>query len=271
MPPDTPKTGTRLDDLAIDEVSGVDRPAHEADGWMVLKSRAAQLELSPEALAEILQGAIEIAEEEGYELKDSSSDAPDEDEDEDSDDEGLTVSDETPPVKVEAPVPTQTPALDENLVLKGLSDEARTLVLKAQADAAQAAEIAKAATTELQKARDSHADREAVLKAREDWAYIPGLDPLSFGPMIRKARDTDATFADAVAGLLTAASAALSESSLFTAAGSATAASGMSELDAAVLKAREAHPGITKEQAITEAVMANPDLYDAYRASLNGG
>jgi hypothetical protein len=274
--PDAPQTGIRLDDLAIDEVSGVDRPANGTDGWMVLKSRAAQLELAPEDLAAILEGALEIAREEGYDFPDTSDEA---DEDEDKDDE-VEVKDETPAVKDETPAPvaeTSAPApapvepADESLVLKGLSDEARTLVLKAQADAEAATEVAKAATRELKLARDAHADREAVLKARQDWTYIPGLDPVTFGPLIRKARDSDPVFADAVSQLLTAASAALSESSLFTAAGSSTTSSGLSELDQAVMKAREAHPEFSKAQLIAEAVMSNPDLYDAYRAGQNGG
>ena len=112
-----------------------------------------------------------------------------------------------------------------------------------------------------------YADRESVLKAREEWAYIPGLDPRTFGPLLRKARDLDPAFADTVAGLLAAASSALSESSLFTAAGSPTSSSGLSELDVAVLKAREFHPDATKSRLIAEAVPANPDPYDSYRAS----
>jgi hypothetical protein len=321
--PDSPTKGTRLDDLAIDEVSGVDRPAHAQDGWMVLKSRAAQLDLAPEALAEILEGALEIAREEGYDFEVAEDELNEDDTDDETADEiADDVTDESTdvtkagfPFKVKAKkkkTPPPPPVDAEDLadggadeaeedasgkpfagarppfkkkgavakseddseieeVLKSLDPTARSLVLKAQADAITATEVAKAATIELQAARDAHADREAVLKAREDWTYIPGLDPLTFGPLIRKARDNDPVFADAVARLLTSASAALSESSLFTAAGSPTASSGLSDLDAAVLKAREAHPDMTKSQLIAEAVLANPDLYDAYRAGQNGG
>jgi hypothetical protein len=343
--PEAPKTGTRLDDLAIDEVSGVDRPAHAQDGWMVLKSRAAQLDLAPEDLAEILDTALEIARDEGYDFQAAEDEIDEEADDETTDevtdegpDEVTDVTDEVTDESTEVakaggkPFPSARPpfkagggrrkkkappsppvdaedladggadeaeedaagkpfagarppfkkkgavaksadelAIELDEVLKSLDPAARSLVIKAQSDAQVASEVAKAATIELKAARDAHADREAVLKAREDWTFIPGLDPITFGPMIRKARDVDPTFADAVSQLLTSASAALAESSLFTASGSPTASSGLSELDAAVLKARETHPGMSKAQLIATAVMSNPDLYDSYRASQNGG
>jgi hypothetical protein len=270
MPPDAPKT--RLDDLAIDEVSGVDRPAHMEDGWMVLKSRAATMGLTPEAMAEILAGALEIAAEEGYTFGDEGEDEDTEDKDENPAD----VADTTPATTATIPAPAapvDTPAesAEPSEVLKALPEELRTIVLKAQADAEEATTRAAEATSALQKARDSHADADAVRKAREDWAYIPGLDPITFGPQLRKARDIDPAFADVISGLLTAANAALSESSLFTAAGSPTASSGISELDQAVLKARETHPDWSKAQLIAEAVRVNPDLYDHYRLAQREG
>jgi hypothetical protein len=268
MPPDAPKT--RLDDLAIDEVSGVDRPAHMEDGWMVLKSRAATMGLTPEAMAEILAGALEIAAEEGYTFGDE-----EEDEDtEDKDESPADVADTTPATTATIPAPAapaDTPAESPSEVLKALPEELRSIVLKAQADAEEATTRAAEATSALQKARDSHADADAVRKARENWAYIPGLDPVTFGPMLRKAYDATPDFADAISGLLTAANAALSESSLFTAAGSPTASSGISELDQAVLKARETHPDWSKAQLIAEAVRVNPDLYDHYRLAQREG
>jgi hypothetical protein len=271
MPPDAPKT--RLDDLAIDEVSGVDKPAHMEDGWMVLKSQAATMGLTPEAMAEILAGALEIAAEEGYTFSDEEEDEAKDEAKTDKDESPADVADATPPTTATIPAPS-APAdtsTEPSEVLKALPDELRTIVLKAQADAAEATSRAEEATSALQKARDSHADADAVRKAREDWAYIPGLDPTTFGPLLRKSRDDNPAFADVVSGLLTAANAALAESSLFTAAGSPTASSGISELDQAVVKARGEHPDWTKAQLIAEAVRVNPDLYDHYRLAQREG
>lgn len=138
----------------------------------------------------------------------------------------------TPDVTATPPVVDEAATSD---VLKNLDPEARSLVLRAQADAAQATEVAKAATAEPPK---------------NSGCATPTANPSS-----RRARN------------VAAASSALSESSLFTAAGSPTSSSGLSELDVAVLKAREFHPDATKSRFIAEAVPANPDPYDSYRAS----
>lgn len=148
----------------------------------------------------------------------------------------------------------RTPADADEAFLKALPEAAREAVVKARADAAEA----KAA---LAKARDA-GDTEAAIAKAKGLGFGKAED---VGPLLMRVAKGKTTEADASAleQLLKSAGTMAAQSPLFRMAGSSAAVDGDPEelLKAKAAEIQKAKPKLTPEQAYTEALDANPDLY----------
>lgn len=148
---------------------------------------------------------------------------------------------------------------EEEDVLKSLPEPIRKRIEESEA-------IAKAAQAEIAKMKDAAETAEAITKARE----VGFGDPEAVGPLLMRVRKgmTTVADADALEAMLKSAAAVDKSSGLFRTAGvdQARPAGGESALDAAAAEIQKANSGLTREQAITKALEANPDLYADYVA-----
>lgn len=237
---------TRLDSLAIGEVSGVDHPAHLTEGWMVLKSASG---LTDEDWAEVMKEAQALA-------AASESTSPSEE---------VAVSDDS----------TQTDLTED--VIKSLPEPVRKAIETANARAEQAEALAKEALSEVAKsqeevakAREAKADAEAVTKARDEFGNIPDLDPEVFGPALRKAAEAAPEAVEVLTKALSAANAALgADSALFKEVGSSVTpgagSSAYAQIQTLAKSLVAEGKAETVEQGVVKALASNPHLYDDYR------
>lgn len=231
----------RLDSLQIGEVSGVDHPAHLVEGWVLMKSLTG---LSDEDLAEVVAEAQEMA-------------------------------------KAQSQPPSEEIAMSENNlddvedVLKALPEPVRKMVAEFEERATAAEAAAAEALTEVSKSREVAADEAAVTKAKESYSNIPGLDPATFGPALRKAAEAAPDAVAEIEKALSAAHAALGvDSALMQEVGSsaAPAAGGdtfahIQTLAKSLVQSGEAQ---SIEEGVAKALFANPSLYEQYQADQRG-
>ena len=142
--------------------------------------------------------------------------------------------------------------------LRKMLAEFEKSVSDANARAAQAEEVLKAE-------RIARANEEAVEKAKA-WKYL-GLDAEKVGPALRQLAEVDADLAKSVEDALVSVNAQAESANIFAEIGkSASPATGNAydQLTSLAKSATEAKKGLTFEQAFSEAVLTNPDLYKQY-------
>lgn len=229
--------------LKVLETSGVDHPAHLEEGWIVMKNATATEDPMPadEEIVEIddtnldriveLEAELAKAHEQIAALA-KSADATDPEDGEDE--EG-----------------------DEAL-LKSLPEPVRQMLAKAQSEA-------DAAREDLRKEREIQRDREYVAKAA-GWSNLQ-IDATEFGVALRKVADINADIAAVIERAFDAVNEQQEAAAIFSELGkSANAASGntfgkvQSLAKAAVANGEFA----TVEQAISNLIAQNPDLYTEY-------
>ena len=148
---------------------------------------------------------------------------------------------------------------EEEDVLKSLPESIRKRFEENEA-------IAKAAQAEVAKMRDATDKAEAIAKARE----IAFGDPEVVGPLLMRVRKGMTTTEDASAleEMLKSAAAVDKSSALFGSAGvdKGRPADSVTSLDLKAEEIQKANTGMTREQAITKALEADPALYADYIA-----
>lgn len=238
----------KMVNLSIEETSGVDHPAHLAEGWVILK-RADRAEVA---------GTISALIKEEQPMTDENVD--------------VTVSDELAKANERiAELESQIADLQAATAPSETSDEAliksappavREMLEKARAEADQVRE-------ELRKERDAQRDREFVEKAK-GWQHL-AIDADSFGPVLRRLFDLAPEIGAVMEKALTAADAQAESGAIFQEIGkSAPVAEGgdtYGRLQSLAKAAVERGDYSTVEQAVTGLVTANPDLYNEYLAS----
>lgn len=225
----TKPVAKKLSDLQMEEISGVNHPAHLQEGWLVMKSTTGSSDL-PDEIADILQ-SINKGEDMGKEPKDIESAQarieelesqlaryvkPDEystteDGDESKDDSTRAAQQQAQETELaaakdriaelEAQVEAAKGNADEgdvkkSLILKSLPAPLRDYFLEVDAKAETALE-------ELQKARDEAADREYIEKAR-GWSHLT-ISPNTIGPALRRLGDENPGLAAEIERVLAAA------------------------------------------------------------------
>ena len=254
----------KMVNLAIEETSGVDHPAHLTEGWLVMKAadpsqvgdvidenidaQEGHMEKSTEDRLEEALAALSKAEERIAELE-----------------KGMAPADEDETMKMEDEEDT-----DEDM-MKSAPEPVRKAFEALEKQAADAVAKAEAAETELRKEREERADAVAVEKARDAFAHL-GLDAALVGPALRRLADTDEVLAKAVETALTSANAKVESADIFTEIGRSPMQTGSAFHKAESLAKSAVTDGkaATFEQALSDVFMSDPGLYTEYLAEKEG-
>lgn len=273
----------KLVNLAIEETSGVDHPAHLHEGWLVVKAS------NPDEVSEIVASLAPQTIEEDSVPEDTTAAAEvttdetviaeplaDQTVEADTDDtvevivpdtiEALTAELAAARAEIDA-LKGDVAEEDEALALVKSAPEAVRKAFDAMREQAEAA-MQKAAAVEetLVKEREARADEAAIVKAREQFAHL-SVDPTVLGPALRKMALLDPDLAAVIEGALSAADAQSESGAIFAEIGKASTPSSGSAFDrlASMAKAAVADgTAPTVEQAMASLATTQPDLYTDY-------
>ena len=248
----------KMVNLAIEETSGVDHPAHLHEGWLVMKSadesevqRVLDETLTEEdstmeetttaatdAQVEKAEMTLEDAMKKIAELEGKLSEM------EMSKEEKMSESDETE---------------DEMEYMKSAPESVVKMIenFKKQAETA---------TEELRKEREAKADAEAIEKAK-GFSNL-NLDAEKVGPALRRLSTVDADLAKSVEEILTSVNAQAESANIFAEIGKSadfTTGDAYGRLTALAKSAVEEGSAKSFEQAFASAASSNPELYVQYR------
>ena len=255
----------KMVNLAIEETSGVDHPAHLHEGWLVMKSA------SESEVQRVLDKSLT---KEDSTMEDMKTTEATEDKVEKTVEEELAMAqariaeleaklaekEQKPEVEVEM-------AMDENSMEPKKEEEdymksAPTSVVKMITDLKKQAEEA---TAELRKEREARADAQSVEKAK-GWANL-NLNAEKVGPALRRLSETDSELAKSVEEILSSVNAQAESASIFAEIGkSADFKSGNAYERMTTLAKSAVDEGASKSmaQAIADVALKNPDLYSQY-------
>jgi hypothetical protein len=243
--------------LAIEETSGVDHPAHLHEGWLVMKSADE---------SEVQRVLDESLTEEDSIMEDTTTTATDE----------QVAKAEMTLEEAMAKIAELEAKLSEKEMAK--EEEPKSEVTEDEEDYMKSApesvvkmienfrKQAEEATAELKKERDARADAEAVEKAK-GWANL-NLDAEKVGPALRRLASTDADLAKSVEEILSSINAQAESATIFAEIGkSADFKSNGNAYERMTTLAKSAvEEGVAKsfEQALADVATKNPDLYSQY-------
>lgn len=264
--------------LAIEETSGVDHPAHLHEGWLVMKS-ASQSEVQ-----RVLDKSL-TEEDSNMEQKNTSATEEQEKPVEKTVEEELAAAKariaeleaklaekekEKPELEVEMAMHEKKDSSDET---KKMEDDdkkkmdsymksAPESVVKMITDLKTQAEEA---TAELRKERIARADAEAVEKAK-GWGNL-NLNAEKVGPALRRLNEVDSDLAKSIEEVLSSVNAQAESASIFAEIGkSADFKTGNAYERMTTMAKSAVDEGVAKSfaQAITDIASKNPDLYSQY-------
>lgn len=260
----------KMVNLNIAETSGVDHPAHQHEGWIVMKSAPAETvgslfgslnkqEEAPVAekteAEQLAEANARIAELEAAAAAPSGTQEP------------AAAGDGTNP----APSATEpAEASGEDALEKALTKMPEAI---RKAFSAQAAALATATET-IAKERDARLDSEAIVKSKGLFKAI-AIDHDTVAPALRRVALVDADLAKSIETALSAADAQLaSGTSLTKEVGKGGTGEGgdtaLESINKAAAALREEDPKLTEPQAFVKALTANPELHAAYIAEKAG-
>ena len=249
----------KMVNLAIEETSGVDHPAHLHEGWLVMKSadesevqrvldetlteEDSTMEETTTATEEQVEKSVEeqltVAQTRIAELEKALADMSDEDKKKKKKGEEME-EDESMDYMKSAPEP----------VVKMIE------TLRKEADEAKA---------ELQKERDARADAEAVEKAK-GWSHL-NLDAEKVGPALRRLTSIDSDLAKAVEEVLSSLNAQAESANIFAEIGKSAdfkTGDAYGRMTAMAKSAVEEGTAKSFAEAMANVASSNPDLYSQY-------
>lgn len=259
--------------LAIEETSGVDHPAHLHEGWLVMKS-ASQSEVQ-----RVLDKSL-TEEDSNMEQKNTSATEEQEKPVEKTVEEELAAAKariaeleaklaekekEKPELEVEMAMSsdeTKKMEDDDKKKLDSYMKSAPESVVKMITDLKTQAEEA---TAELRKERIARADAEAVEKAK-GWGNL-NLNAEKVGPALRRLNEVDSDLAKSIEEVLSSVNAQAESASIFAEIGkSADFKTGNAYERMTTMAKSAVDEGVAKSfaQAITDIASKNPDLYSQY-------
>ena len=256
----------KMVNLAIEETSGVDHPAHLHEGWLVMKSAEE---------SEVQRVLDESLTEEDSTMEDTSTTATEEQVVNPT--EELTIAKARISELEEALAKASKTMSEEDMteeekkkkMMEEESSEEMDYMKSAPESVVKMIENfrkqAEEATAELKKERDAHADAEAVEKAK-GWANL-NLDAEKVGPALRRLSNVDAELAKSVEELLASVNAQAESAAIFAEIGkSADFKSGNAYERMTTLAKSAVEEGVAKsfEQALADVATKNPDLYSQY-------
>ena len=252
--------------LAIEETSGVDHPAHLHEGWLVMKSA------SESEVQRVLDKSLT---EEDSNMEDMKTTEATEDKVEKTVEEELAAAQariaeleaklaekeyKKPEEEVEMAMgqDSMEPKKEEEEYLKSAPTSVVKMItdLKKQADEA---------TAELRKEREARADAQAVEKAK-GWANL-NINAEKVGPALRRLSETDSELAKSIEEVLSSVNAQAESASIFAEIGkSADFKSGNAYERMTTLAKSAVEEGVAKSfaQAMADVASKNPDLYSQY-------
>ena len=266
----------KMVNLAIEETSGVDHPAHLHEGWLVMKSA------SESEVQRVLDKSLT---KEDSNMEDIKTTEATEDKVEKTVEEELAMA-QARIAELEAKLAEKELKPEEEVVMamdedskkpeeetmkmdsekkeeeeEYLKSAPRSVVkmitdLKKQADAA---------TAELRKERIARADAQAVEKAK-GWANL-NINAEKVGPALRRLSETDKELAKSVEDILSSVNAQAESASIFAEIGkSADFKSGNAYERMTTLAKSAVEEGVAKSfaQAMADIATKNPDLYSQY-------
>ena len=255
----------KMVNLAIEETSGVDHPAHLHEGWLVMKSA------SESEVQRVLDKSLT---EEDSNMEDMKTTEATEDKVEKTVEEELAAAqariaeleaklaekEEKPELEVEMAMgqDSKEPKKEEEDYMKS----APAPVVKMIEDLRKQAEEA---TAELRKEREARADAQAVEKAK-GWANL-NFDAEKVGPALRRLSETDSELAKSIEEVLSSVNAQAESASIFAEIGkSADFKSGNAYERMTTLAKSAVEEGVAKSfaQAMADIATKNPDLYSQY-------
>jgi hypothetical protein len=248
--------------LKVEETSGVDHPAHLAEGWIVMKAAKE----TPMASAKKPKMSKEdmVEDEEMAMSKEDMADDEMESEDEEMDFEvefnKMREERDMYKQRLDEMEKGASAEDEEDAMMKAAPAAVRVALTKARQEAEQAREA-------LRKEVEARRDSQFVAKAAS-WSAL-SLDADEVGPALRRLSDIDRNLADAVTKALSSANAQADAANIFAELGtplrpdSGDAYSKMQRMAKAAVDAGE-HK--TVEQALSSLVTTHPELYEAYRA-----
>jgi hypothetical protein len=285
--------------LNIEEASGVDHPAHLHEGWLVIKSD--NLTSMDDLLSDLnkqennpdeslnQKGTEEepMAQDETLDVADKAKHMPEEEKEKgmhDGEDKKKKMSYDDMMKKI-ADLEEELDKTKKKLELEkvkhkdeemkkedditSLIKEAPEPIRKALEEMEKSAADATKRVTEIEEVlkaeRSARADEEAVEMAKA-WKFL-GLEAEKVGPALRKLAEVDSDLAKSVQEALTSVNAQAESANIFAEIGkSANPATGNAyeQLTSLAKSATESKKGVTFEQAFSEAVLSNPDLYKQY-------
>ena len=255
----------KMVNLAIEETSGVDHPAHLHEGWLVMKSA------SESEVQRVLDKSLT---KEDSNMEDNKTTEATEEQVEKTVEEELAAAqariaeleaklaekEEKPELEVEMAMgqDSEEPKKEEEDYMKS----APAPVVKMIQDLKKQAEEA---TAELRKEREARADAQAVEKAK-GWANL-NLNAEKVGPALRRLSETDSELAKSVEEILSSVNAQAESASIFAEIGkSADFKSGNAYERMTTLAKSAVEEGVAKSfaQAMADIATKNPDLYSQY-------
>lgn len=247
----------KMVNLAVEETSGVDHPAHLHEGWVILKQADQAgvadiidtLTTSDDSLEDIVPENTETVETLEVEINPIEAELTKANE-RISELEAIVAEHDA----VVAPAEDTTEEL-----MKSVPAAVREMLAKAQADTESVRE-------ELRKEREVARDREYVAKASE-WTALT-MDAQEVGPMLRQLSDVAPALAENIEKMLSAVNAQAESAEIFAEIGSPSRVSGDTYSRVESLAKAKVAGGESKtmEQAIASVIADNPDLYNSYLA-----
>lgn len=263
----------KMVNLNIKETSGVDHPAHEHEGWIVMKSASAEsveglfgsLNKSEEApVAETKTEAEQLAEAQARvaELEAAEAARVEAEATAAAEADAAAAAEAEAAAAAAAADSEETESLEKALAKMPAPVRAFLAKQKADLDAAQAT---------INKERDQRLDGEAIAKSKDLFKSI-AIDHDTVAPALRRVALLDAELAKAVETALSAADAQLSTGNVLKEVGNPGNGEGsaIERINKAAAALREADQSLTSSQAFTKAITDNPELYAAYTAEKAG-
>lgn len=252
----------KMVNLAIEETSGVDHPAHLHEGWLVMKS-AEQSEVQ-RVLDETLTEEESMPEVTQDEVTTTATDEQVEVEKAEmtleqamkkiAELESKIASEEIKEDEVEM---SKSETVEEDF-LKSAPEPVVKMIEDLRKQAADA-------TEELRKEREAKADAEAIEKAK-GWTNLQ-LDAEKVGPALRRLASTDADLAKSLEEIISSVNAQAESAHIFAEIGkSADFKSGNAYERMTTLAKSAVEEGVAKSfaQALADIATKNPDLYSQY-------
>jgi hypothetical protein len=252
----------KMVNLAIEETSGVDHPAHLHEGWLVMKS-ADESEVQrvldetlteEESMPEVTQDEVTTtATDEQVEVEKAEMTLEDAMK-KIAELESKLASYDTKEEEMEM---SKSETVEEDF-LKSAPEPVVKMIEDLRKQAADA-------TEELRKEREAKADAEAIEKAK-GWANL-NLDADKVGPALRRLASTDADLAKSLEEIISSVNAQAESAHIFAEIGkSADFKSGNAYERMTTLAKSAVEEGVAKsfEQALADVATKNPDLYSQY-------